>query len=167
MEFVGAGLLVLLHVLFATLWFGGAVFQVAIVGRTLMAAGPQAMGFVLALARRGGIGKFFAINGGLAILFGAALYGQEKVQDAPFAGRNLWLTLGAIVAILAYLHGAFANLPLEKKWIALCNSVSGAPTPEQGKQIQEYGMRLGKNATISTAMVGVALLLMLMSRVLV
>lgn len=166
MMFSGTGLLVLFHILFATLWFGGAVYQVRIIGPAFMAAGPAATGFQLALAKRGGIGKYFAITGGLAILFGAALYGQEHVYQDPFAGRNLWLTLGALMALLAYGHGVAANLPAERKWLAVCNSVKGTPTPEQGKQMQELGMKLGKLGAQSVMMLAVAILLMLMSRVL-
>jgi nitroreductase len=169
MEFSSQGLLVLLHVTAASLWFGGATYQVLIIGRTLMAAGPQAGGFTMALARRGGIGRYFAISGGLAIVFGGLLYGQEMGSGAiasAWSGRGLWLTLGAVVAVLAYLHGLFASLPVERKWMALSKSISGAPTAAQAQQLQGYGMRLGKNGAVSAAMVAVAFLLMLMSRVL-
>lgn len=166
MEFSALGLLVLFHVLFATMWFGGAAYHVAIIGRALMAAGPASTGFQLALARRGGIGKYFAITGGLAILFGAALYGQEHIYASAFTGRNLWLTLGSIMALLTYGHGLAANLPNEKKWIKLCNSIQGTPTPEQGKQLQALDEKLGRLANQSTAMLAITLLLMLMSRVL-
>jgi hypothetical protein len=167
MEFSSVGALVLLHVLFATLWFGGAAYQVLVIGRTLMQAGPAATGFALTLARRGGIGKYFAINGALTILFGAALYGQERIHEAPFVGRNLWLTLGAIVALLAFGHGLATNMPTERKWLAVCRSVQGAPTPEQGQQMAMLGAKMGRLAVQSLAMLGVAILLMLMSRVLV
>lgn len=170
MQFVATGLLVLLHVFFASLWFGGAVYQVRIVGGTLMVAGPQASGFLMTLARRRGIGWYFALTGGLAILFGAILYGMEMGNGSitgAFAGRGLWLTLGAAVAVLAYLHGMTVNLPLERRWMHLSNSITGTPTKEQAQQLQGYGMRLGKAGAVSMAMVGLAMLLMLMSRVLV
>lgn len=167
MEFVGAGLLVLFHVLFASLWFGGAIYQVTVIGRTLMAAGPAAGGFVMTLARRGGIGKYFAINGGLTLLFGALLYGQEKVHESAFSGRGLWLTLGALVAVAAYVHGAAVNMPVERRWIRFVNGLKGPPTKEQAEQLQAFGMRLGKNGAASAAMLAVAMLLMLLSRVFV
>ena len=169
MEFVADGLLVLFHVLFATLWFGGAAYQVLIIGRALMAAGPQATGFMLALAKRGGIGKYFALNGALTIVFGAILFGRETSRGGlePMEGRGLWLSLGATVAVLAYLHGLMVNMPTEKKWLALCNGIQGAPTPTQGKQMGEFGQKLGKAGAHSAIMVGVALLLMLMGRVFV
>jgi uncharacterized membrane protein len=166
MDFSGNGLLVLFHVLFASLWFGGAVYQVRIIGGTLMAAGPQASGFLVALAKRRGIGWYFALTGALTLLFGALLYGQEKVHESAFSGRGLWLTLGALVAVLAYLHGAAINLPLERRWMRFTNDLKGPPTKEQAQQLQDFGMRLGKNGAASAAMVGVAMLLMLMSRVL-
>ncbi len=166
MDFQFTGLLVLLHVLFASAWFGGAAYQARVIGPALMAAGPSGMGFVLTLARRRGIGWFFALAGAMTILFGGWLYGKEQVYSAAFEGRNLWLTLGALLALGAYGHGLAVNMPTEKKWLAVCNSVKGTPTPEQGKLIAEYGAKLGKASIMGAAMVGVAMLLMLMSRVL-
>ncbi len=163
--FTTSGLLVLLHVLFATLWFGGAVYQVRLIGPALMAAGPAGGGFQLALAKRKGIGWYFALTGLLTIVFGGALYGSEKVYNDPFGPHNVWLTSGAIIAVLAYLHGMAVNLPAEKKWLAVCNSVKGAPTPEQGKQMAELGQKIGKAGRHSVMMLAVAILLMLLARV--
>lgn len=167
MGFDSYGLLVLGHVLFASLWFGAGVYQVSVIGRGLMAAGPAGGGFVVALMRNGGIGRFFAISGGLTILFGAALYGKLMSDEAieTFSGRGLWLTLGAIVAILAFLHGLTSNMPTERKLIALCNQVKGAPTKEQGEQMAALGQKLGKMGAVGVALVGLAMLLMLLSRV--
>lgn len=167
MQFNANGLLVLFHVLFASLWFGGAVYQVLVIGRTLMLAGPQAGGFLAALARRGGIGKYFAITGGLALLFGALLYGQERVHEAAFSGRGLWLTLGALLAVLAYIHGAAVNMPIERRWLRFMEGLKGPPTAEQGKQLEQFGMSMGKHGAVSTIMIAGAMLLMLLSRVFV
>jgi hypothetical protein len=168
MAFDLTGLFVLLHVWFGALWFGAGVYQVAIVGRGLMTAGPAAGGFVAALMRNGGIGRFFAINGVLAIVFGGILYGREHISDAPFdAARNLWITLGAIVAVLALLHGVIVNMPNEKRLMALVKELNGPPTKEQAARMQELGQKLGKNGVHSVILVALAMLLMLLSRVLV
>lgn len=169
MEFSGYGLLVLFHVLFASLWFGGGVYQVAVIGRGLTAAGPAAGGFIGALMRNGGIGRFFAISGLLTIIFGAILYGDLMANDAieTFSGRGLWLTLGALVAVLAFLHGLAVNMPTERKLIALVKSMKGHPTKDQAAQMQAYGQKLGKAGAVGVAMVGTAMLLMLLSRVFV
>jgi len=167
MQFESYGLLLALHVLFASMWFGAGVYQVAVIGRGLMAAGPAAGGFVAALMRNGGIGRFFAISGALTIVFGGALYGMG-MQDGSiktFSGRGLWLTLGAIVAVLAFLHGVTSNLPTERKLKALVLSLKGHPTKEQADQMQALGTKLGKAGAVGVAMVGTAMLLMLLSRV--
>lgn len=168
MAFEFYGLLLALHVLFASLWFGAGVYQVAVIGRGLMAAGPAAGGFVAALMRNGGIGKFFAIAGGLTILFGAAVYGQGMGSNfEAFEGRGLFITLGAVVAVLAYLHGLTSNMPTERKLIALVKELKGHPTKEQTERMQALGMKLGKAGFVGVAMVGTAMLLMLLSRVFV
>lgn len=168
MDFHAGGLLVLGHVLFASLWFGGAAYQLLVVGGALRQAGPAAGGFLVTVARRGGIGKFFAVTGGLAILFGALRYGQlvSDGQVETFEGRGLWLTLGAVFAVLAYLHGAFVNLPTERQWIAFVRGIEGHPTRQQGEELQRFGMRMGKHGAVSFALVAVAMVLMLLGRVL-
>ncbi|MFA5942860.1 MAG: hypothetical protein WC876_00145 [Candidatus Thermoplasmatota archaeon] len=167
MGFEPYGLLILGHVLFASLWFGAGVYQVLVIGRGLMAAGPAAGGFVVALMQKGGIGRFFAISGILTILFGGALYGQLMADDSieTFSGRGLWLTLGSIMAVLAFLHGLTVNMPTERKLIALCKSLKGHPTKEQSAQIGAMGQKLGKAGLHGVTMVATAMLLMLLSRV--
>lgn len=168
MAFDTYGLLLALHVLFASLWFGAGVYQVSVIGRGLMAAGPAGGGFVMALMKNGGIGRFFAIAGALTIVFGGILYGKgmsDDILDSGMSGRMLWINLGVVVAILAYLHGLTSNMPTERKLIALCKSINGHPTKEQAAQMGVYGQKLGKAGAVGVAMVGTAMLLMLMSRV--
>ncbi len=73
----------------------------------------------------------------------------------------------AQAAVLAYVHGLVANLPTERKLIALCKGVNGPPTKEQAAQMQAYSQRLGKAGTHGVALVSVAMLLMLLGRVFV
>ena len=169
MAFEATGLLRLGHILFASLWFGGAAYQVLVIGATLRQAGPAAGGFMQTLAARGGIGKYFAINGGLAILFGAGIYGVRMSEEAydTFSGPGLWLTLGAIVAVAAYLHGMVVNMPTERKWLAFMRGLKGPPTKDQQAQLQDFGMRLGKAGFLSFVLIALAMLLMLLSRVFV
>lgn len=156
----------MLHILFASLWFGAGVYQVAVIGRGLMAAGPAAGGFVAALMRNGGIGRFFAINGVLTILLGGAIYGDLMSADQieTFSGRGLFLTLGAIVAVLALLHGVAVNMPTERRLITLVRSIDGHPSKDQAAQMGALGQRLGKAGFVGVAMVATAMLLMLLSR---
>lgn len=169
MAFEATGLLRLGHILFASLWFGGAAYQVLVIGPTLRQSGPAAGGFMKTLADRGGIGRFFAITGGLAILFGAGIYGVRMGEEAleTFSGPGLWLTLGALVAVAAYLHGMVVNMPTERRWLAFMRELKGPPTKEQGARMQEFGMKLGKAGVLSFVMIAVAMLLMLLSRVFV
>lgn len=169
MGFEATGLLRLGHILFASLWFGGAAYQVLVVGATLRQAGPAASGFMQTLAARGGIGKYFAITGGLAILFGAGIYGVRMSEGAyeTFSGPGLWLTLGAIVAVGAYLHGLIVNMPTERRWLAFMRGLKGPPTKGQQAQLMEFGMKLGKAGVLSFVMIAFSMLLMLLSRVFV
>lgn len=154
-----------LHILAAVLWFGGGLYQVLMIGPALMRAGPQAGGFVLALMKNGGIGRFFAIAGVVTILSGGMVYGDRvKIAvDGAFGTADGFylITIGAIVAVLALGHGLATNMPTERKLVALCRSIQGAPTAEQAKQMGDLGAKLGKRGAMGVAMVGVAMLLML------
>ncbi|MHB1260434.1 MAG: hypothetical protein ACYC2H_01825 [Thermoplasmatota archaeon] len=169
MGFEPYGLLILGHVLFASLWFGAGVYQVLVIGRGLMAAGPAAGGFIVALMKNGGIGRFFAISGILTILFGGALYGQLMSDGSieTFSGRGLWLTLGAIVAVGAFIHGLTVNMPTERKLMSLAKGLKGPPTKEQAAEMGALGQKLGKAGRHGVALVGTSMLLMLLSRVFV
>lgn len=169
MAFEPTGLLRLAHILFASLWFGGAAYQLLVIGATLRQAGPAAGGFMATLAARGGIGKYFAVTGGLAIGFGFAIYGVRMGNDEleTFEGMGLWITLGAIVAVAAYLHGMIFNMPTEKRWLAFMRGLKGPPTKDQQAQLMDFGMRMGKAGAVSVLLLSIAMLLMLLSRVFV
>ena len=165
MEFTLHSFALIVHVLAASLWFGGGVFQVLMVGSALMRAGPAALGFMQAVAKKGGFAPFFAISGIMAVVSGGYLYYDDEVGQAAFKGSNLWLTVGAIVAVLALLEGLFLLRPLNGKWVAAVNSIKGAPTAEQGKTIAELGARIGKTGARSVAMISLTMLCMLLWRV--
>ncbi len=90
---------------------------------------------------------------------------QDGSITGAFEGRGLWLTLGAILAVLALVHGITMNMPNERKLIALCKQINGPPTKDQAAQMQALGMKLGKYGRHGVMMVGGAMLLMLLSRV--
>jgi uncharacterized membrane protein len=150
-----------LHVAGAVLWAGGALFQAAIVGPALARAGPAAGGFLQAVARRGGFGPYFGAVATLTVLTGGALYGMEDLHTAMGSGRGLWLTIGAVVAVLAYLHGLFAVMPNERRLVATLKGMQGPPTAEQGAALAAQGAKVGKLSMVSTALVAAALLAML------
>jgi hypothetical protein len=155
---------IVLHVVLATAWFGGALFLAAVVGPALQKAGPQAGGFLIAVARRGGFSRYFLIIAGITILLGASLYYREGIQAAPFAGQDLWVTLGAILAIVAFLDGLFIIRPVDEKLSKLLLSLKGPPSAEQATQLQTLGKKIGMMSAGSTLMVLLALVFMVIRR---
>jgi hypothetical protein len=90
---------------------------------------------------------------------------HSKAITGAFEGRGLWITLGAILALLAYLYGLVHSLPLERKWMRYSNAITGAPTKAQGEELMGFGKKLGISGVISTALLGLAMVAMLLSRV--
>ncbi|MCA1820044.1 MAG: hypothetical protein LC620_08375, partial [Halobacteriales archaeon] len=106
--------------------------------------------------------------GSVSILAGAMLYGKEEIYKDPWsmdAGNgNLWLTIAAILAVLAYLEGLFAIRPLDRKLGVILRGLKGPPNAEQGAAIAALGARIGKMSAVSTAMVALALVGMVLRR---
>lgn len=165
MAFTMHSFVLIMHVLFASLWFGGAVFQVLVVGSAMRRAGPAAIGFMQAVAKNGGFAPYVAISGVVTVVAGGFLYYDSKIGQDAWTGSNLWLSIGAILGVAALLEGIFGLRPLNNKWVAALSGIKVTPTPEQGKQIADLGMRIGKMTLRSMVLIALAMILMLLWRV--
>ncbi len=167
MDFDWVDAVILVHVIAAVAWAGGAFFVAAVVGPAMMKAGPNAGGFLTAAARNGGFSRFFMAAGVVTIVAGGILYSKFEIHKDPWGQvvpGNLWLTLGAILAVLAFLDGLFVIMPKDKEMGKILTSLKGPPTPQQSARIQELGMKIGKMSAISTVLVLLALVGMMLRR---
>lgn len=151
-----------MHVIFASLWVGAAVFMAFVLGPHM--ASPAGGAFMRGLLGRGGsIAWFFPATGILTILTGAYVYNEMGYAADPFGGgARASVTIGAILALLALVHGAASLGPAQKRMKRIIDTIpaNAPPTPEQAAELQRLGMKQGKGGAASAALIFVALLAM-------
>jgi len=158
-----------LHIVAAVLWFGGAAFMAFVLGPSMAKAGPAAGPFMAVVLRRGGFSPFFMTTGAITLLAGGYAYGKMDLTGGPFGTTQATLlTVGAIIAVLVYLDGLFMLMPNERrmKRLVLSMPAKGPPPAETLASLQKMGEKQGKTSALSTAVLGIALLCMVLARVL-
>jgi uncharacterized membrane protein len=156
-----------IHIIAATLWVGGAVLMAFVLGPSLRAAGPAAGPFMMTVLRRGGLSPYFLSLGGIVILAGGYLYGEYGYGEDPFGtGGRMVITIGALSAVLAYIHGLAILMPNERKMKALVRSMAPGtpPTAAQVTEMQERGQKQGVQSALSALLLLLSLILMTISR---
>lgn len=127
-----------LHVAAAAVWFGAVIFGMFFLQPTLKAAGEGAKGFMGAVQKRGGFGRFMGPAAIVTLASGAFLYWATDVYLAPFGSiASSLLTIGAAIAILGWGFGMVVGTPIQKKLAALGAAIGpGGPTPEQATEMR-------------------------------
>jgi uncharacterized membrane protein len=159
-------LLRVIHIFAAVTWVGGGVFLASVVVATVQAAGANGGRFMLRLASAG---RMIRVLGGSAIatVLAGALW---HVPTSGFfnskwlsSRHGIFLTLGAVVGILAMLDGAFRTGPIGAKMAAVANDIlarQGPPPPDLMKQAQKLGAKLASGAMLPVGLGSLALLYM-------
>lgn len=152
-----------LHVIAVTVWFGGGLFAVSMVLPAVRAAGPAGKGFMMAVLRRGGFGKMFGVAATVGVLAGLILFWKMGYHSDPFGTRpGIFLTLGAILGILAFAESLAVSMPNEMRMRKLAAQIGpGGPTPEQASSMEKMAMKQGRAGLRAVVLVGSALVLML------
>lgn len=154
--------LLLLHIVFAVLWAGGAIAVGVFVIPSIFEAGPGG-GPVMAgiLKRRFPI--LMTVSGAIVVLTGLRLYSLLVSHAWIVTPQGIVLSLGALAGLGAFGVGLFAQKPTAEKLGALAAEVAAAgkpPTPEQAAELQRLRTRLGKVAKVTSWHLIVAAVLM-------
>jgi uncharacterized membrane protein len=150
-----------IHIFAAAFWAGGAFFMLGVLLPTVREAGPDGGKFMQRLGMSGRLSKSFAIASGVTIVSGLLAY-FPIYRGNPFTtGPGTVLTIGAIFGLLAFLHGMFITSPVTRRSGELAKQMAarqGPPDPEQLKEAQALGAKLGEYATHSAILIALALL---------
>lgn len=154
----------ILHVLAGIAWGGAVYLFVLYVQPSAAAAGPAGSRFMGEL-----IGKRRMVDGilllaSVTIVAGGFLYWHDWQATGGFAdwiesSFGLWMTIGAVSAILAFVIGLLVTRPNVGRMMALGSQIAaggGEPTPEQGGQMRAIQGRLQAAARTSLALIAVA-----------
>lgn len=144
-----------IHVLLAIAW-GGAVFMlVFFLQPTAKAVGPAAGPFMRELLSTRRLVDWILRIAGATVVAGGFLYWHDMqavggLGDFLDSAFGLWLTIGAISALVAIGIGAAATKPTLKRQLAVAGQIAQAgdqPPPELVQQLaalQAKGRRLAK-----------------------
>jgi uncharacterized membrane protein len=156
----------IVHIFGAAVWIGGGIWMVSVVAPTAAAAGPEGAKFMQWLGRVGRLGRTFAVASVLTTLSGVLLYWpiSGNLNGAWISSpRGLTLTIGAVVGLLTFLHGALVSGRLSSQSAALAREMAsrdGPPAPEQLLAAQQLGAKTSAASGHSVILGSVALLLM-------
>lgn len=151
MDFNLNTLLLAIHLLGASAWFGAGWYDRLMVSPVVKSAGAAGATYVRTFLAKGGGGKWFAPAGFLTILTGIALYWRLGITMSTTSG--LLLTVGAAFGIAAMLLGIFFHRPSENRLKALAAGDDDAA-------LMDAAIHHEKHITFSAWLVTVAFLLM-------
>ena len=155
-----------IHIFAAVTWVGGGIFLVSVLTPTVQAAGPDGGRFMLRMAGYGRLGRMLMVSSITTVLAGALLFWSTSGGLNPAwltTPQGIFLTIGAIIGIVAMLHGAFATGPIVRKLGVVANDIlarQGPPPPELMQEAQALGAKLGSGAAVSVTMAALALFFM-------
>ena len=152
----------LVHVLSGVFWAGATFVFASHVTPAVKATGPEGQKFMAHLSGRGRISDALGITGALVVISGLTMYFLNRWHlNTTLSG--IALTLGALLGLAAFLHGAFVQRRAidSMKTIGMEVAASGGPpSPEQMEMMGKLAGKIERNGTILAYTLGVTVILM-------
>ncbi len=154
----------IVHILAGAFWIGAALSNFLFIAPTAREIGPAAGPFMMHLAARRRFTEAVLIAGLLTVLAGVLMYWRVSSGFDPDwigSATGLTLTVGALCAIAALVLGATVVRPSVNRVMTIGNTVAasgGAPTPEQGAEIQALQQRVRSTGTAIVPLLIVAVI---------
>lgn len=154
----------ILHVLGAIAW-GGSVFLIVLfIQPTAAAVGPAGAPFMREMLYTRRLTDWILRLGGITVVAGAFLYWHDVqlydgLGDFLASAFGLWLTIGAVAALVALGIGGFATKPTIAKGFEVGAKVAQAgaqPPPELVQELQALQARGRMLATWNLLFIGIA-----------
>lgn len=142
-----------LHILFAILWAGAAVYRARVVEASL-----DRQGFRDAFFARGAHGPFMGVASLGTIAFGGAIFAfGEYSMDALGTGPFVVLMTSVTAATVAFLVGVAGHLPTDIRIKPLAQATLGGDLEDEAAYgaLQRREAVLGR---VSMALIGIAML---------
>ena len=157
-----------LHIVGGVFWAGAAILLYGFVVPSVAATRPDSNRFMQHLAGKSGLTFWMTVASWATVVGGLALFApvtgdlEPAIMRSP---RGMALSLGALLALAAFLEGNFVTAPNARKVGAIAREFEGkAPTPEQLERLQAAQRKMVGAGTRGAWMLGAAALLMAIAR---
>jgi uncharacterized membrane protein len=140
----------LIHVMAATIWFGGTVYVEALVANAKRTNDPQIVGAVSMRVGKTNM-RLFPIAGVITLLFGSWL-----VTDVGYEWSAAFVSVGLTVAIVGLAMGIVFFMPQMKKIEAIL-AADGPASPE----LVAIGKKIGMASHFMAAILTIAMFFMI------
>lgn len=160
----------LFHIATGVFWAGGMIYLARFVLPAAKALGPDGGKFMSQLAMTNNLPIVMMVSATLNILSGVLLFWKISngfSSDWMGSSFGATLSLGGLIAIVAYTIGLSVNRPATFKLAAIAKQVAaagGVPTPEQVADLNATRMKLVKATNIVAILLGITVVCMAVAR---
>jgi uncharacterized membrane protein len=162
-------LLRLIHILFGVFWAGAAIFNAVFLIPAVRALGPAGGPVMQEIAGKRKLPIYFMAAGILTVLSGISLFMYDSRGTKGFmrSGGGMTFAIGGTIALITLLLGIFVVSPAAIRASRLGAAIAAGgkpPTPEQGAEMQQLQMRLGKMGALAAALLTLTTIAMAIAR---
>lgn len=157
-----------LHILGGVFWTGASLVLYGFVVPSVDATKPESSRFMQHLAGRSGLTFWMTLASWAAVLGGLALYApvtgdlDPAVMRTP---RGMTLSLGALLALAAFVEGLVVTGPAARKVGAIAREFEGkSPGPEPLERLQVAQRKMARAGRRGAILLAVAAVLMAVAR---
>lgn len=138
------------HIVAGVLWVGSAFLFSAFIGPSVAEVGPSAGPLLTAMVKKRKLPTVIKALSGITVLAGWILWIRDLdlyggLGDWLGSSFGLVLTIGAVLASVAFVIGMVAIVPNVEKLVDLGGEIAaggGPPTPEQGAEMERTAKAL-------------------------
>lgn len=160
----------LIHIFAGVFWAGAALMMAGFIIPSAKAVGPEGGKFMQQLARQNRFPLVMEVAGLLSVLSGLWLYwlvsGGFQLYWISSRG-GLALTIGGVIAIVAYALAYVFQKPAAKRIATLGKAIQaagGPPSPEQMAELQTQQKRLAFGALLGAVLLALSVVGMALAR---
>ncbi len=162
----------LLHIVSGVLWVGSAFLFVGFIGPSAAEVGPSAGPLLHAAVKKRKVAKVITALGAITVLAGWIMWFRDMNQvgslgDWLGSDFGLVLTIGAVLATIAFFEGAIGVGRNVERMVDLGDEVAasgGPPSAEQQRQLGRIGAELERWGKIDLVLLLLAVAAMATAR---
>ncbi len=159
-----------LHIVAGVVWAGGAILMGLFIAPSVLATRPESGRFMQHLTGPRKLPVFMTIAAWITVICGVAMFAPAMGNLDPGVmrtPRGITLSIGALIALAAFLEGMLVNAPSAAKIGKLGQEIAASgqgPPPEQAQQMQALQGKLARGTARGAVLLLIAVACMAAAR---